>query len=157
MVHDFKNTRSTKSLKSSNHLASCNDNSLNESPSSPINTTDISTNPTGITSPPPIHTKRPNKIFKLTRFKFLPKRKPYSNSKLHNDQLTSDTSFTLPHYFCVATNPNDYLLKTTPNYPVNTSSVTYEMDNPVRIYSQTNYSFPLPSFQSDHFDFFTPN
>ena len=33
------------------------------------------TTPTGITSQPSFHTKRPNKFIKLARFKFLPKRK----------------------------------------------------------------------------------
>ena len=91
----------------------------------------------------------------MTRFKFLSKRKLYSNQKLHTDQSKPNTASSVPHY-SVATNPNDYPLNASPNYPLNTSSVTCEMDNPVRVYSKTNYSFPPPCFQSDHSDFFTP-
>ena len=84
----------------------------------------------------------------MTRFKFLPKRKPYSNQTSHNVHSKSNTPSSLPHYSPVTTNPNDYSL--------NTSSVDCEMDTPVRIYSKTNYFFPPPSFNTDHSDFFTP-
>ena len=36
--------------------------------------TDRSTNPTGITSPPPIYTKRPNRLNKIARLKLFPKK-----------------------------------------------------------------------------------
>ena len=110
--------------------------------------TGISSNPTGITSPPPFYTKRPTRISKMTRFEFLPKRKQYSSQKPNTGQSTSTTSSSLPHYSSVTTNPEDY--------PLNTSPVDCEMDTPVRIYSKTTYSFPPPSFQTDHSDFFTP-
>ena len=84
----------------------------------------------------------------MTRFKFLPKRKPYSNQTSHNVHSKPNTQSSLPHYSPVTTNPNDYTLTT--------SSVVCEMDTPVRIYSKTNYSFPPPSFNTDHSDFFTP-
>ena len=86
--------------------------------------------------------------FQKTRFKFLPKRKPYSNQTSHNVHSESNTPSSLPHYSPVTTNSNDYSLTT--------SSVDCEMDTPVRIYSKTNYSFPPPSFNTDHSDFFTP-
>ena len=146
MVNDLKNTRSTRYLKSSNHLSNTTENPSDESPLNLTNTTGISTNPTGITSPPPFFTKRPNKISKMTRFKFLPKRKQYSNQKLHTDLSKPNTPSSLPHYSSVATNPNDYPLIASPDYLLNTSSFTCEMDTPVRIYSRKNYFFLPPSF-----------
>ena len=58
MVHDLKNTRSIRSLKSSNHLPNITENSLDESSLNPHDSPGISSNPSGITSPPPFHTKR---------------------------------------------------------------------------------------------------
>ena len=129
-------------------MSNITDNPLDESSYNPNDTTGISSNPTGITSPPPFNTKRPNQISKMTRFKFLPKRKQYSNQTPHNVHSKSNTQSSLPHYSPVTTNPNDYTLTTSP--------VDCEMDTPVRIYSKTNYSFPPPSFNTDHSDFFTP-
>ena len=60
-------------------MSNITDNPLDESSYNPNDTTSISSNPTGITSPPPFYTKRPIRISKMTRFKFLPKRKQYSN------------------------------------------------------------------------------
>ena len=131
MVNDFKKTRSATPLKSSNHLSNTIEKPSDESPLGLINTTGISTNPTGITSPPPFYTKRPDKMSKITRFKFLPKRKQYSNQKLHTDQSEPNTSSSLPHYSSVTTNANDYPLTASPNYLLKASSVTYEMNNPV--------------------------
>ena len=148
MIHDLKNTRFKSSSKSSHQLPNITDTPIDESSYNPNETTGISSNPTGITLPPPFYTKRPNRISKMTRFKFLPKRKPYSNQPAHNVHSKSNTPSSLPHYSPVATNPNDYSLIT--------SSVDCEMDTPVRIYSKTNYSFPPPSFNTDHSDFFTP-
>ena len=155
MVNDFRNTHSTRSPKSSSHLSNTPDNTSQEAPPNPFNTTGISPNPTGITSPPPFYTKRPNKISKITRSKFLPKSKQNSNQQIHNDQSKPNTQSSLPPYSSINTNPTDYILNASPNYPLNTSSVTCEMDNPVRVYSKTNYSFPPPSFSSDHSDFCT--
>ena len=148
MVHDLKIARSKRSLQISNHLLNITENSLDESSLYPHDTTGISSNSTGITSPLPFYTKRPTRISKMTRFKFFLKRKQYSNQKPNTGQSTSTTSSSLPHYYSVTTNPNDYLL--------NTSPVDYEMDTPVRIYFKPNYSFSPPSFQSDRSDFFTP-
>ena len=79
MVHDLKNARSKSSSKSSHQMSNITDNPVDESSYNPNDTTGISSNPPGITSPPPFYTKRPNRISKMTRFKFLPNRKPYSN------------------------------------------------------------------------------
>ena len=147
IVHDQNNARSKRSPKSSNH-PNITENSLEESFLNPHDTTGISSIPIGITSPTPFYTKRLTRISKMTRFKFFPKRKQYSNQKPNTGQSTSTTSSTLPHYSSVTTNPNDY--------PLSTSPFNCEMDAPVRIYSKTNYSFPPPSFQTDHSDFFTP-
>ena len=75
MIHDLKNVRSKSSSKSSHQMSNITDNPLDESSYNPNDTTGISSNPTGITSPPPFYTKRPNRISKMTRFKFLPKTK----------------------------------------------------------------------------------
>ena len=147
-INDIKSVRSKTSSKSSNQLLTNTENPLDESSFNPNDTTGITSNRTGITSPPPFYTKRSNRISKMTRFKFLPKRKQYSNQTPHNVQSKSNTQSSLPHYSSVTTNPNDY--------PLNTSLVDCEMDTPVRIYSKTNYSFPPPSFTSGHSDFFTP-
>ena len=148
MVNDLKSVRSGTSSKSSNQLSTITENPLEESSFNPIDTTGISSNPTGISSSPPFYTKRSNRISKMTRFKILPKRKQHSNHTPHNTQSKSNTQSSLPHYSSVTTNPNDY--------PLNTTLVDSEMDNHVRIYSKTNYSFPPLSFNTDHSDFFTP-
>ena len=53
MIHDLKNTRSKSSSKSSHQLPNINDNPVDESSYNPNDTTAVSSNPTGITSPPP--------------------------------------------------------------------------------------------------------
>ena len=148
MIHDLKMFVLNHPLKVHIKCQTLLTNPLDESSYNPNDTTDISSNPTGITSPPPFYTKRPNRISKMTRFKFLPKRKQYSNQTPHNDHSKSNTQSSLPHYSPVTTNSNDYTLTTSP--------VDCEMDTPVRVYSKTNYSFPPPSFNTDHSDFFTP-
>ena len=148
MVNDLKNVRSKTSSKSSNQLSTITENPLDESSFNPNDTTGISSNPTGITSPPPFYTKRLNRISKMTRFKFLRKRKQNSNHTPHNVQSKSNTQSSLPQYSSVTTNPNEYSLNTLP--------VDCETDTPVRRYSKTNYYFPPPSFTFDHPDFFTP-
>ena len=147
MLHDLKNNRSKSSSKSSHQMSNITDNPVDESSYNPNDTTGISSNSTGITSPTPFFTKRPNRISKMTRI-FLPKRKEYSNQTPHIVHSKSNTQSSLPHYSPVTTNPNDYTLTTSP--------VDCEMDTPVRIYLKTNYSFPPLSFNTDHSDFFTP-
>ena len=91
MIHDLKNTRSKSSSKSSHQQPNITDNPIDESSNNPNETTGISSNPTGITSPPPFYTKRPIRISKMTRFNFLPKRKPYSNQSSHDVHSKSNT------------------------------------------------------------------
>ena len=142
MLHDLKNVRSKSTSKSSQQMSNITDNPLDESSYNLNDPNGTAPNPTGITSPPPFYTKRPNRISKMTRFKFLPKQKQYNVHSKSNPQSS------LPHYSSVTTNPNDYTLTTSP--------VNDEIDTPVRIYSKTNYSFTPPSFQTNHSDFFTP-
>ena len=131
MINDIKCVRSKTSSKSTNQLSTITENPLDESSFNPNETTGISSNPTGITSPPPFYTKRSNRISKMTRFKFLPKRKQHSNHTPHITQSKSYTHSSLPRYSSVTTNPIDY--------PLNKSLVDCEMDTPVRIYSKTNF------------------
>ena len=141
MIHD-KNVRSkSPHQKSSHQMSNITDNPLDESSYNPNETTGYTPNPTGITSPPPFFTKRPNRISKITRFKFLPTRKQNSNQTPHIVHSKSNTQSSLPQCSPVTTNPNDYTLTTSP--------VNCEMDTLVRIYSKTNYSFPPPSFNTD--------
>ena len=130
-------------------MSNITDNPFDESSYNPNDTNGISSNANGITSPPPFYTKRPIRISKMTRFKFFPKRKQYSNQTPHSVHSKSNTQSSLPHYSAVNANPNDYTLNTS-------SPVDCEMDTPVRIYSKTNYSFPPPSLNTDHSDFSTP-
>ena len=74
MVNDLKNARSKKPLKSLNHLPNNTENPFDESSLNPPDTNAISSNPTGITSPPPFYTNCSNRISKMTRFKYLLKR-----------------------------------------------------------------------------------
>ena len=112
MIHDLKNVRSKSSSKSSRQMSNITDNPVEESSYNPNDTTGISSDSTGITSSPPFYTKSPNRISKMTRFKFLPKRKPYSNQTSHNVHSKSNAQSSLPHYSPVTTNPNDYTLTT---------------------------------------------
>ena len=109
MIHDLKIVRSKSFSKSSQQMSNFTDNPLDESSYNPNDTTGISSNPTGITSPPPFYTKRSNRISKKTRFKLLPKRKQYSNQTPHNVHSKSNTQSSLPPYSPVTTNPNDYI------------------------------------------------
>ena len=108
MIHDLKNTRSKSSSKSSHQLPNILDNPVDESSYNLYDTTGIYSNPAGITSPPTFYTKRPNRISKMTRFKFLPKRKPYSNQTSHNVHSTSNTHYYKPLFFQITTDFSVY-------------------------------------------------
>ena len=112
MINDIESVRSKTSSKSSNQQSTITENPLDESSFNPNDTTGISSNPTGITWPPPFYTKRSNRISKMTRFKFLPKRKQHSNHTPHKTQSKSNTHSFLPYYSSVTTNPNAYPLNT---------------------------------------------
>ena len=53
LIYDLKNVRFKSSSKSSHQMSNNTDNPLDESSYNPNDTTGISSNPTGITSPPP--------------------------------------------------------------------------------------------------------
>ena len=97
MVNDLKIVHSKTSSKTSNQLSTITETPLDESSFNPNDTTSISSNPTGITSPPPFYTKRSNRISRMTRFKFLPKRKQYSNQTPHNVHSKCNTQSSLPN------------------------------------------------------------
>ena len=107
---------------------------------------DDPTNPSGKPSrntPLPLsYTKRTQRIPKMTRFKFFPKRKRSFDQQTNNSNTTSNTSllpnFTLPQYSTV--NPHSH------DYSFNTTSVNDENYNPVKVYLKTNYPFTPPSF-----------
>ena len=63
MINDIKSVRSKTSSKSSHQLSTITENPLDGSSFKPNDTTGISSNPTGITSPPPFYTKRSNDTF----------------------------------------------------------------------------------------------
>ena len=70
MIHDFKNVRLKSFSKCSKQLSNISDIPLDESSYNPNDTTGISPNPNGITSPPPFYTKRPSRNSKMTRLNF---------------------------------------------------------------------------------------
>ena len=92
-------------------------------------------------SPPPFYTKRPTrKLPKMSKLKFLPKRKSYNTITIDKSKLvTSSMSHpSKPHYSSVIPQSDAY----------SSNSTTVDIlqtETPVKIYSKTNYSFP-PSF-----------
>ena len=69
------------------------------------------TTPTGITSPPPCNTKRPNNFDKTALFKLLPKRKlnlhPKTNHKTSTLHSSTVQNSSIPNYSIVNTTLND--------------------------------------------------
>ena len=121
------------------------------------NQTSSINNTNGITSLPRFYTKRSNK-FRLTRFKFFPKRQPLSQptSNYRTSMLpcSQEQTPTLPIY--PTTNPIQH-----DNYIHQHDNITTQHDNstdntfvkngtntPIKIYSKTNYPFLPPSFQN---------
>ena len=101
-------------------------------------------NPTGITSPPPFYTKRPNGL-QITRLKLFPKRKQlhqpktlYRTSTLHSSSVQHPI---LPSYSNVNPTPNDVIVENIP--------VTDDTDSPTKIHSETNDPFAPLSFKTE--------
>ena len=70
-----------------------------------------------ITSPPPFYTKRPTRgLPKMSKLKFLPKRKSYNTITIDNSKpvTQSMTRPSLPHYTNVTSNSDTYQLNSTP-------------------------------------------
>ena len=101
---------------------------------------------TGITSPPPLYTKRHNKL-QIPKFKLFPKRHHFSYPKptLQTSTLpfSSAQHPPLPNYSNKNSRPNDSL--TTAHDTLINNPVTSNTDTPIKIYSRVNYPFPPPS------------
>ena len=88
-----------------------------------------SENLNGITSPPPLYTERPTrKLPKMSKLKFLPKRKSYNTIIIDNSKQVTQSMAHPSHSTNITSKPDNT-----------------ETETPAKIYSITNYSFP-PSF-----------
>ena len=88
-------------------------------------------------SPSPFYTNRPTrKLTKMSKLKFLPKRKSYNTITVDNSKsVTQSVSHpSLPHYTNVTSKSNTYQLNSTP-------LDNTETETPLKIYSKTNYFF----------------
>ena len=106
-------------------------------------------NSNGIISPAPFCTKRPTRnLPKLSKLKFLPKRKSYITITIDNSKpVTQSMSHpSLPHYTNVTSKSDTYHLNST-------SLDNTETETPVKIYSKTKYSFST-SFKYRSFSIF---
>ena len=138
MVNDLHDTQNKEPKnpffrsKSLDHLSDTSPNLINHS--------------TGITSPPPFYTKRPNKL-QIPKFKLFPKRHHFSQPKITFQSSTlppsSEQHPLLPNYSTTNSHPNDNL--TTQHDTIIITSVTSNTDTPMKIYSWVNYPFPPPS------------
>ena len=103
---------------------------------------------TGITSPPPFYTKRPNKLH-MTRFKLFPKRRPFLQSNINHRisplPSSQEQHPTLPNYSTNNATQRDNLTTPTDNLVKNTL-VNPDTDIPIKVCFRTNYPFPPPSF-----------
>ena len=140
MVNDLRDThhqKPTLPLKTSKSL----DNS-------PDNSTKSINNHTGITSPPPFCTKRPNKLH-ISRYKSFPKRRPFLQSKINHRTsplpASQEQPPTLPNYSTTNTTQHENLTTPTDILLTNTL-VIFDTDTSIKIYSKTHYPFPPPSF-----------
>ena len=96
---------------------------------------------TGITSPPPFYTKRPNKL-QIPKFKLFPKRHYFSHPKITFQPSTlpsSEQHPSLPNYSTTNSHPNDNLA--TQHVTLINTSVTSNTDTPIKIYLRVNYFF----------------
>ena len=133
MVNDLHDTQNKKpknpffKSKSLDHLSDTSTNLINHS--------------TGITSPPPFYTKRPYKL-QIPKFKLFPKRHHFSQLKITFQPSTlpsSEQHPSLPNYSTTNSHPNDDL--TTQHDTIINTSVTYNTDTPIKIYSRVNIPF----------------
>ena len=130
-LNDTQNRQPKNTLLKSKSLDNLSDTS-----------TSLINNSTGITSPPPSYTKRPNKL-QLSNFKLFTKT-PFSPPKttLQTSTLpfSSEQHPSLPNYSNQNLHPNDNLA--TPHDTLTNAPVTSNTDTPIKIYSQINYLFP---------------
>ena len=134
MVNDLHDTQNKKpetpffKSKSLDHLSDTSTSLINHS--------------TGITSPPPFYTKRPNKL-QIPNFKLFRKRHHFSHPKFTFQPSTlpsSEQHPSLPNYSTTKSHPNDNLA--TQHDTIINASVTSNTDTPIKIYSRVNYPFP---------------
>ena len=108
--------------------------------------TNLINHSTGLTSPPPFYTKRPNKL-QIPKFKIFPKRHHFSHPKttLQTSTLpfSPDQHPSLSNYSNNHSHPN-YTLAT-PHDTLTNAPVLSNTDTPNKIYSRVNYHFPPPS------------
>ena len=132
MVNDLHDTQNKKPKNTLDHFSDTSTTLINHS--------------TGITSPPPFYTKRPNKL-QIPKCKLFPKRHHFSHTKttLQTSTLpfSPDQHPSLPHYSNNHSHPNDNLV--TPHDTLTNTPVTSNKDTPIKIYSRVNYPFPPPS------------
>ena len=137
MVNDLHDTQNKKpknhffKSKSLDHLSDTSTNLINHS--------------TGITSPLPFYTKRPNKL-QIPKLKLFPKRQHFSHPKSTFQPSTlpsSEQHPSLSNYSTTNSHPNDNLASQHDTL-INTS-VLSNTDTPIKIYSRVNYPFPPPS------------
>ena len=136
MVNDLHDTQKNPKnpflkSKSLDHLSETSTNLINHS--------------TGITSPPPFYTKRPDKL-QIPKLKLFPKRHHFSHPKktFQPSMLPSSEQHpSLPNYSTTNSHPNDNLA-TQHDTLINTS-VLSNTDTPINIYLRVNYPFPPPS------------
>ena len=137
MVYDFNETQN-KEPKSTLLKSKSIDNFSDTS-------TNLINHSTGITSPPPFYTKRPNKP-QMPKFKLFPKRHHFSHPKTFLQTSTlpfsSEQHPSLPNYSNKHSHPNDNLA--TPHDTLTNAPVTSNTDTPIKIYSRVNYPFPPP-------------
>ena len=85
----------------------------------------------------------------MTRLKLFPKRRPFLQSKTNHRTsplpVSQEQHPTLPNYSTASTTQHDNLTTPTDNLLINTL-VNPVTDTPIKIYSNTNYPFPPPSF-----------
>ena len=124
MVNDLHDTRNKKPKKpffisnSLDHLSDTSTNSINHS--------------TGITSPPPFYTKRPNKL-QIPKFKLFPKRHHFSHPKITFQPSTlpsSEQHLSLSNFSTTNSHPNDNLA--TQHDTLIIISVTSNTDTPIK-------------------------
>ena len=132
MVNDFSDTQNRKpknTLSESKSLDNFSDTS-----------TILITHSTGITSPPPFYTKRPDE-FPMSKFKLFSKIHHFSHPKTIFQTPTlpfsSDQHPSLPDYSNTNSHPNDNLVTPHDNLP--NVPVTSNTDTLIKIYLRVNY------------------
>ena len=138
MVNDFNDTLNRKpknTLLKSKSLVNFSDTS-----------TKLINHSTGITSPPPLFTKHPNKL-QVSKIKLFPEDTTFLTRKLLFKHLhflfSSEQHPSLPNSSNKSSHPYDNLA--TPHGTLTNHPVTSNTGTPIKIFSRVNYPFPPPS------------